>query len=123
MLYTASLNKKADHRGLLLDVTVKSARPEDRVFAPTWDLVMASKRGQITWDQYRQAYLGLLRARWDQDPGAKARLRAVALQAVAQDVTLACYCASHERCHRSVLAVLLTLVAKQQGKTLTVVLK
>ena len=118
MLYTASLNRKADQRGLVLDVTVKSAAEADRCLAPTWDLVMGAKRGELDWAAYTEGYLALLRGRWRDDPAARARLEALADRACAGDVTLCCYCRGPERCHRSLLAAVLVKVAAGRGRVL-----
>ena len=122
MLYTASLNRRADHHGLTLDVTVKSARPENRVFAPTWEMVMGVKDGRLAWHEYVARYRALLRGRWD-DPASRRQLVATALTAVRTDVTILCYCPSPVHCHRSLLAEVLQQVAKAQGKELQVVLR
>ena len=39
-----------------VDVSQKSAGPIGRPFAPPWDLVMGSKRGEIDWSTYRSRY-------------------------------------------------------------------
>lgn len=126
MLYTASLNRKDHHHGLLLDVTVKSARPENRVFAPTWALVMASKRGEISWAEYTEAYVRMLRLRWAGDPqfpSGRAQLLQTARTAVRTDTTLLCYCREPATCHRSLLADVLVKIAASDGLVLDVVLR
>jgi hypothetical protein len=37
----------------VLNTTVKSGTGLGAVFAPTWKMVMQSKRDEITWDEYR----------------------------------------------------------------------
>ena len=71
-LYTASIyaQSKVDkflsgkNNFLDLDTTVKSGSGIGESFAPTWDLVMDSKSKKITWDEYRQGYIALLRDNW-----------------------------------------------------------
>lgn len=129
MLYTACKNRPADHHGLALDVTVMSARPEDRCLAPTWELVRASKDGRITWAQYTEGYLALLRERWalgpdrqPRDSAARARLLQLARLAATGDVTLLCYCREPAHCHRSLLAQVLVKIAAAQRPALTIAL-
>jgi uncharacterized protein YeaO (DUF488 family) len=119
MLYTACLNRPAEHHGLVLDATVRSAAPEDRCLAPTWAMVMALKHGQIDWAEYTRRYTDLLRERWNTDAQARARISEVALTATERDVTLLCFCHEPHRCHRSLLAALLVRVAQAYGKALT----
>lgn len=38
----------------VLNTTVKSGTGLGAVFAPTWKMVMQSKRDEITWDEYRR---------------------------------------------------------------------
>ncbi len=37
-----------------LDNTVQGNDPVGRIFAPTWKMVMESKEGKISWDEYTQ---------------------------------------------------------------------
>jgi uncharacterized protein YeaO (DUF488 family) len=111
MLYTASLNRREDHHGTVLDVTVKSARPEDACLAPTWALVLGVKDGTLSWTEYADRYTQLLRVRWNTVPAARRRMEQLAQQAALGDVTLCCYCREPQRCHRSLLAGILTRIA------------
>ncbi len=40
------------------------------VFAPTWKMVMQSKRDEITWDEYRRQYTDLIRQRYQANTAA-----------------------------------------------------
>jgi uncharacterized protein YeaO (DUF488 family) len=87
-----------------LDITVKSG---DRVFAPTWDMVMSFKEGRISEVLYAEMYRDLMvtshrmhRARWDS---------VLAMQ----EVTLLCYCRPGAFCHRRLLAGFLAKLGAQ----------
>ena len=78
-----------------IDVTVKSG---DKAFAPTWKMVMGSKQGKITDDEYAKQYTELMRQsykqnkqRWDE---------ALNLN----EAIIACYCKADSFCHRYLLA-------------------
>jgi hypothetical protein len=89
------------YRGVdALDITIKSAPPEGRPFAPDrWDMVLGAKRGRLSQGAYRAYYLDLMRKSY--------RERREAWDAVLarSDVTLLCYCApTVSFCHRRILA-------------------
>ena len=52
---------------LVLDTTAKAKGGKGKVFAPTWDMVMASNRGEVSWAEYTAQYLSLLRKRYKQN--------------------------------------------------------
>jgi uncharacterized protein YeaO (DUF488 family) len=100
-IYTGSVRRF--HGPSKLDITVKSG---DKTFAPTWDLVMAYKKGHIAWAEYRERYTTLMRASYREH---KARW----LEVLGMDcVTLCCYCRPGEPCHRTILAEFLAAVGK-----------
>lgn len=77
-----------------LDITVKSG---DKAFAPTWKIVMSSKQGRITDEEYTRQYTELMRQsykvnrqRWDEVLNL-------------DEVILACYCKADSFCHRYLL--------------------
>ena len=39
-----------------LDITVKGKNPTGKIFAPTWKMVMKTKSGEMTWEEYKQTY-------------------------------------------------------------------
>ncbi len=47
-IWTARVDYQAVGKELVLNTTAKSALDIGKVFAPTWDLVMASKKGEIS---------------------------------------------------------------------------
>ena len=100
-IYTGTVRRF--HGPSNLDITVKSG---DKVFAPTWDLVMGYKQGRISEAEYRKQYVELMRASYRKN---KARWLEVLAMPV---VTLCCYCRPGEFCHRTILAELLAAVGK-----------
>lgn len=97
-IYTVQISK-AKQTGLIddprfLDTTVKSG---DKVFAPTWKMVMGVKEGKISKEEYTQEYYEMMRKsyrinrqRWDEVLGM-------------EEVILGCYCRAEEFCHRDLL--------------------
>ena len=97
-VYTAQMGKYCGADAL--DITIKSAPPEGRPFAPDrWDMVLGAKRGRLSQDAYRTYYLDLMRASHRQHREAWADVLA------RDEVTLLCYCApTVPFCHRHILA-------------------
>jgi hypothetical protein len=52
-LYTAKYRCSGSDR---LDIIVKGKDPTGKFFAPTWKMVMGSKEGKISWNEYQQTY-------------------------------------------------------------------
>jgi len=92
---TSTIQYKGPDR---LDITVKSG---DRAFAPTWDMVMGHKRGEISDAQYTAMYLSMMRRSYHDNKVSWQEL-------VARDsVTLVCFCRPGAFCHRVLLAEIL----------------
>jgi len=91
-----------------LDVTVKSG---NKAFAPTWDMVMGHKRGQMSDSEYVERYYTLMRRSYREQRQTWDWL-------LSQDeVTLLCYCAKGKFCHRTLLAeILVKLGAQYMGE-------
>lgn len=96
-LYTARLGYRESDK-LILDTTIKSGKGLGKLLAPTWELVMPSRRGQITWDEYIAGYTQLMQDRFKAAPEAYNSLFA------RPSIVLCCYCqdTSHttRHCHR-----------------------
>jgi uncharacterized protein YeaO (DUF488 family) len=97
----------------VLNTTVKSGSGLGTVFAPTWKMVMASKRDEITWDEYHNQYTALMRQRYQANPSAF-------LEALSSDeLIVCCYCkdthATTKHCHRYILVEILEKVAAHHG--------
>lgn len=80
-----------------LDITIKSAGPIGKAFAPTWPMVMGIKNGTMSWEEYRQKYIELMRWSYRKNPDAWSAVMGM------DQVTLLCYCRNAEYCHRSLL--------------------
>jgi uncharacterized protein YeaO (DUF488 family) len=80
-----------------VDITVKSALGPARDFAPTWDMVMGSKQGKLSWDEYTQQYYALLddleSESWDW----------LYNRADRKVLTVLCYCPDGKKCHTYLL--------------------
>jgi len=109
-LYTAQIHL-VRHDPDLLDITVKSAGPVGRVFAPTWQMVMDHKKGIINDAVYTSEYHARMllsyngnRDKWD--------------WVLAQPrIVLGCYCRAGWFCHRILLAeYLVKLGANYRGE-------
>lgn len=86
-----------------LDITVKSG---DQVFAPTWDIVMGLKHGDITWEQYVEKYYELMRNSYLHN-------REHWMEILNKDeVTFLCYCTDPSKCHRTLLSEMFIKVGK-----------
>ncbi len=93
----------------VIDITVKSAKGDYRVFAPTWDMVMGHKRRTISTAKYTERYLGMMRESYRQHTNVwhkVARMDAVAL---------VCYCMPDRFCHRHLLADYIEAVCSHLG--------
>lgn len=93
---------------LAVDVTAKSAGTIGKPFAPPWELVLGSKRGQISWAEYRQRYFAQL----SRMPSAAAFYRLWEEgQRLGGSLALSCYCrASQAQCHTLLLIEWLTTI-------------
>lgn len=82
-----------------LDITVKSG---DTVFAPTWKMVIALKKGRITEEEYRKKYEEKMRNSYREYTD---RWEEVLYE---EELVLACYCKPGTFCHRILLAGILS---------------
>ena len=93
-----------------IDTTIKSAdTPEGKAFAPRWDMVMESKRGELADGEYDTRYYKLLGERYKQDPTPFLKVLA------RPRVVLKCYCAHAEGCHRGLLVDILQKIGAVRG--------
>ncbi len=107
-LYTAPYRYSGDDR---LDITVKGKDSTGKIFAPTWKMIMGSKEGKISWDDYKGLYKDLMRKsyRLHKEIWDKLLKR--------DEVTLVCFCKSSTSCHRYLLAEYLSkLGAEYRGE-------
>lgn len=114
-IHTARITYRGADR---LDITRKSAPPEGMPFAPSWAILgpalKARKEGREDWPSYVAAYTAEMRASYQQKRTAWDALLARG------EVTLCCYCTDGDRCHRRILAGILTkLGAIDEGERTT----
>ena len=112
-LATARINYVGQEYQRVLNTTIKSGVGLGAIFAPTWNMVMSSKQGKITWDEYTTQYTALMRQRYcDNQP---AFIEAI----LSEELVLCCYCKDTSQttrhCHRYILADILAKVALHQG--------
>nr|MBC8236091.1 DUF1273 family protein [bacterium] len=103
-VYTSQIGSSGDLPAL--DITVKSG---DKVFAPTWDMVMSFKRGQLSWQEYEDSYYAMMRRSWVEN-----KLRWQEVLAMGE-VVLTCYCRGDEQCHRRLLKEMLVMCGAEDG--------
>lgn len=111
-VYTAQYNYKGPNR---VDITVKSAEPPWKVFAPTWDMVntyLASPRDKKAAQIYTMEYDKIVLKAFMYNNKTLTDL-------IHSDETrvLVCFCKAGAFCHRILLAVhLASLGAKYKGE-------
>jgi uncharacterized protein YeaO (DUF488 family) len=110
---TARIDYRGEKHQTVLNTTVKSGSGLGKVFAPTWNMVMAFKRGDIDWQTYTASYQALMRERYRQN-------QAAFLEALSCDeLIVCCYCkdthATIRHCHRYLLVDILEKVAHHHG--------
>lgn len=65
---------------------------------PSRDLLHGFKRGEISWDVYKERYLQEM-----QEEDARAEIRRLANLAQRETVTILCVCKDESKCHRRLL--------------------
>lgn len=130
-LYTGTIDLAKRNRANIapiypMDTTLKSATAKWAAFAPTQALVYGSKAFNgdkrfeewvpLSWEQYTDGYLTLLRQRYVSDPEP---FREAVKIATDKGLCLCCYCnkekAEQGRCHRVLLADVLVKVGASMG--------
>lgn len=114
ILYTAQIGYVGSSQQVVIDTTVKSSRGSAAVLAPTWELVMGHKRGQISWEQYTNGYLSLMRRRYLL-PYQKQRI--LDFLHLEEEVVFTCYCSQdrYPMCHRWLLVDIFNKIAQREG--------
>lgn len=109
---TASFRTATAHR---FDITRKSGGEAGHPFAPSWQLLrwalgeIRAGRGEEAWPKYRRSFINEMRRSYVDRVDAWHALLA------RESVTLVCYCADVDRCHRGVLLELLVLLGAKEG--------
>ena len=78
-----------------IDITIKSSKGFGRQFAPTWEMVMGHKRGEITNDEYAQMYINILNNVQEE---VYDRLYEYGVDHDF-NITFLCYCPDNQFCH------------------------
>ena len=111
---TARINYARQPNQTVLDVTIKSATGNAQTFAPTWNMVMASKNGSLPWLDYIDQYTDLMRQRYKQHPD-----HFINFLLKSKTLVLCCYCPDTSQttrhCHRYILADIFLKVAQHHG--------
>lgn len=119
-IWTANISYNKPDR---LNITVKDTHPDNFgwLFAPSWELVCGHKAYTQPYNNkwakyppldnegYKQLYYGLIRSKYRQYPR-----RFLALLEP-ESITLCCYCAPFQFCHRKFAADILEKIGKSFG--------
>ena len=73
-----------------------------RRLGPSRDLLQGFKRGEISWDVYKERYLQEM-----QEEDARGEIRRLANLAQRETVTILCVCKDESKCHRTLLRELI----------------
>jgi len=92
ILYTAQYRYNGEDR---YDITVKSG---NKIFAPTWNIVMDYKNNIITAEEYTKEYHNLMVKSYYNNLNEWNKLLNE------EQITLVCFCKSGDFCHRLLLA-------------------
>ncbi len=94
-VYTSQYSYKGPDR---LDITVKTG---NKAFAPTWKMVMQSKKGIMSKEEYTKNYMELMRKSYLENMEEWEKL-------LNRDkAVLVCFCPAGAFCHRLILAKML----------------
>jgi len=94
-IYTSNFNYKGSDR---LDITVKTG---SKIFAPSWQMVMDYKNGDLSKTEYIKQYIDMMRFSYKNNLEEWKKLLNM------KKVTLVCYCKPGNFCHRVLLAEIL----------------
>lgn len=111
-IWTSQIAYRQRGNELVVNSTAGSGTGVGDVFSPGWELVMASKRGEISWEEYTERYIALLREKWQTHRSAFEEV------CKAGEIVLVCYCGrkkAGKKCHRYLLADALLKAAATFG--------
>lgn len=103
-VYTAQMGKWRQVKALGLEIFDTTVRSGHRFVAPTWEMVLGHKAGELTDEQYTEQYLNMMRMSIQEHPKQWEDL------ICRENLVLTCYCKSGKFCHR----YLLKDIVKQQ---------
>jgi len=97
-LFTAQYRYNGPDR---LDITIKGKDSIGQYFAPSWEMVMKTKKETLSPDEYTQQYVERMRESYREH-------REIWDNVLSRErVVLVCFCPSKSFCHRYILADLL----------------
>jgi hypothetical protein len=94
---------------VFMDTTVKSGFS---IFAPTWDMVMGHKLGQISDEEYKKLYYAKMNASWKNE---KERPQWLDVIQSKEPIAIGCYCAPGKFCHRHLLKEIFEKLCAARG--------
>lgn len=93
-IWTGQVGKK--YTGIItMDVSVKSG---NKIFAPTWDMVMGYKDGTLSIPDYEKQYNKIMKDSKKKHPDAWVEIMK------RKEIVFLCYCKPGDFCHRVLLA-------------------
>jgi hypothetical protein len=127
---TAQIARVDIYHEAFIDITIKSAGPIGRVLTPTWGLVAGYKHHQqleagqevderwrkywpLTWEEYAESYLNVLRLRYR--TGQIEFVRLLEHGEREGKLVLCCYCRPGDHCHRHLAAPVMAQIARRRG--------
>lgn len=100
-------HRLATQRGVVfVNTTVKNGL---KAFAPSWEMVMGHKAGELSDEAYTEQYLVRMQRSQDEAPEHWDAL------AYGGEIALACFCRAGNFCHRYLLLKLLTQWCEKRG--------
>jgi uncharacterized protein YeaO (DUF488 family) len=100
-LYTIQLAQWRKAKGLVVPLLDTTVRTGDKCFAPSWDMVLGVKSGELTEDEYTKLYKRKMLDSIKTNPSRWAEVLKM------ESVAVACYCTNGAFCHRYILAEIL----------------
>ena len=95
-LFTSQYGYRGEDR---VDTTVKTS---DKLFAPTWDMVMVHKSGKLSDEEYTERYYAMMRKSYIENKNKWNEFLS------REQATIVCFCKAGRFCHRLLLADILT---------------
>jgi uncharacterized protein YeaO (DUF488 family) len=109
ILHTVQLAKHRQVAAMgvkLVDTTAKTGK---FFLAPTWDMVMAYKNGQMPMDEYSRRYKDRMLQMFNQYRPEWEEVLAI------PEMALGCYCAPGAFCHRHLLKAIFETICQRRG--------
>jgi len=108
-IYTIQIGKWRKAKALGFEVLNITVMNGEKRLAPTWDLLRAWQKGEVTEEEYRTEYFWLMRE------SLKANLEFWLDLSKKETLVLGCYCAPGLFCHRRLLVEIFTMFFASRG--------